>query len=157
MQALINLLDRISLTKDLNAHDSKVHTHLAHAVVRFLGVNSPQELAEYGIFGAADLVDLVSRVRDSSSLTMNISLIFVKFTTNTFTITTPALTPIGACVSPVVALINHSCDPNAVVVFPRAGGESRKDQEPLMQVVALKYIAPDEEVGVFPLYIHYLS
>ena len=74
-----------------------------------------------------------------------------KFTTNTFTISTPSLTPIGACVSPVVALINHSCDPNAVVVFPRAGGESRKDKEPLMQVVALKYIAPDEEVCFFPL------
>ena len=54
--------------------------------------------------------------------------------------------PIGACVSPVVALINHSCDPNAVVVFPRAGGELKKDNEPLMQVIALKYIAPDEEV-----------
>ena len=57
--------------------------------------------------------------------------------------------PIGACVSPVVALINLSCDPNAVVVFPRAGGESRKDKEPLMQVIALKYIAPDEEVCFF--------
>ena len=57
--------------------------------------------------------------------------------------------PIGACVSPVVALINHSCDPNAVVVFPRAGGESRKDKEPLMQVIALKNIAPDEEVCFF--------
>ena len=64
--------------------------------------------------------------------------------------------PIGACVSPVVALINHSCDPNAVVVFPRAGGESRKDKEPLMQVIALKYIAPDEEVRILfflPVYI----
>ena len=79
-----------------------------------------------------------------------------KFTTNTFTISTPALMPIGACVSPVVALINHSCDPNAVVVFPRAGGESRKDKEPLMQVIALKYIAPDEEVRILfflPVYI----
>jgi SET and MYND domain-containing protein len=59
--------------------------------------------------------------------------------------------PIGACVSPVVALINHSCDPNAVVVFPRAGGELEKDKEPLMQVIALKYIAPDEEVCFFSL------
>jgi hypothetical protein len=76
-------------------------------------------------------------------------LVFIrKFTTNTFTISTPALMPIGACVSPVVALINHSCDPNAVVVFPRAGGESRKYEEPLMQVIALKCIAPDEEVCV---------
>ena len=42
-----------------------------------------------------------------------------------------------------MALINHSCDPNAVVVFPRAGA---KDQEPLMQVIALKHISPNDEV-----------
>ncbi len=48
--------------------------------------------------------------------------------------------------SPSVALINHSCDPNAVVVFPRSNGETRKEAEPLMQVIALKYISPDEEV-----------
>ena len=57
-------IDRTSLTKDPNAHDSQVHTHLAHAIVRFLELTSPQELAEYGVFSAADLVDLVSRVRD---------------------------------------------------------------------------------------------
>ena len=44
-----------------------MHTHLAHAIVRFLGLTSPQELVEYGMFNAADLVDLVSRVRDFSS------------------------------------------------------------------------------------------
>jgi len=49
-------------------------------------------------------------------------------------------------VSPTVALINHSCDPNAVVVFPRAGGQQHKLEEPLMQVIALKHISVDEEV-----------
>ena len=48
--------------------------------------------------------------------------------------------------SPLVALINHSCDPNAVVVFPRPNGEARKEAEPFMQVIALKYISSDEEV-----------
>jgi len=62
---------------------------------------------------------------------------------NTFTLTSPCLTPIGISVSPLVALINHSCDPNAVVVFPRARGNI----EPLMQVVALRDIGPNEEVG----------
>ena len=60
----MKFLDRMSLTKDPNSHDSHVHTHLAHAIVRFLGLTSPQELAEYGIFSTADLVDLVSRVRN---------------------------------------------------------------------------------------------
>ena len=68
----------------------------------------------------------------------------LKFATNTFTISSPALAPLGACVSPVVALINHSCDPNAVIVFPRV---MTKDQEPQMQVVALKHISPNEEVA----------
>jgi SET and MYND domain-containing protein len=47
-------------------------------------------------------------------------------------------------VSPSVALINHSCDPNAVVVFPRTRPNA---QEPLMQVVALRAIAAEEEVS----------
>ncbi|KAF4613860.1 hypothetical protein D9613_008115 [Agrocybe pediades] len=120
---------RASISKDPNSHDSQVYTQLSHAVVRFLGLQSPQDMVEFGMQSAAELIDLVSR-----------------FTTNTFTISTPALTPLGACVSPVVALINHSCDPNAVVVFPRAGGESRKHEEPLMQVIALKPISQNEEI-----------
>ncbi|PPQ93755.1 hypothetical protein CVT25_008135 [Psilocybe cyanescens] len=120
---------RTSLSKDPNSQGSQVYTQLAHAVVRFLGLKSPEELAEYGINNAAELVDLVSR-----------------FTINTFTISTPALAPLGACVSPLVALINHSCDPNAVVVFPRASAHSKKEDEPLMQVIALKHITPDEEI-----------
>ncbi|KAF9012634.1 hypothetical protein BDQ17DRAFT_1344310 [Cyathus striatus] len=102
--------NRTSISKSLDAQNSQLHAHLAHAV----------DMADYGLHSASDLVDLVSR-----------------FTTNTFTVTTPTLTPIGACVSPLVALINHSCDPNASVVFPR---------EPLLQVVALKPIEAGEEV-----------
>ncbi|KAF9475469.1 SET domain-containing protein [Pholiota conissans] len=120
---------RTSLSKDPNAQDSQMYAQLAHALVNFLGLTSPQDMAEYGMQNAADLVDLISRL-----------------TTNTFTVSTPSLEPLGACVSPTVALINHSCDPNAVVVFPRAGGEARKLDEPLMQVIALKYIAADDEI-----------
>ncbi|KAI0037210.1 SET domain-containing protein [Vararia minispora EC-137] len=109
------------------------HTHLAHAVVRYLGVNAPGELGAFGIQTAADIVDVVSR-----------------FTTNSLTLTTPSLTPLGIAVSPPFALINHSCDPNAVVVFPRASNDSRA-QEPLMHVVAIRDIAPDEEI--FTAYI----
>ena len=41
--------------------------------------------------------------------------------------------------SPLVALANHSCAPNAVVVFPTGGRE--------MAVVAISDIGPDSEVG----------
>ncbi|KAF5336582.1 hypothetical protein D9611_006638 [Ephemerocybe angulata] len=117
---------RSSLSKDAGSFNSEVHTHLAHGVVGYLGLTSPEQLEPYGIHSAADLVDLVSR-----------------FTTNTFTVTTPTLSPLGACVAPSVALINHSCDPNAVIVFPRA---ESKDVEPLLQVIALKHIQPGEEI-----------
>ncbi|KAI0305279.1 hypothetical protein B0F90DRAFT_1809064 [Multifurca ochricompacta] len=104
------------------------HTHLAHAVIRYLGLTAPEELVPFGINSAAGIVDLISR-----------------FATNSITLTTPSLTPLGVCVSPSVALINHSCEPNAVVVFPR----STKDpttQEPEGQVIAIRDISPGEEI-----------
>ncbi|KAE9407296.1 SET domain-containing protein [Gymnopus androsaceus JB14] len=105
----------------------ETYTHLAHALVQYMSLTNPSDLAEFGLSSAADLVDIISR-----------------FVTNTFTVTDPALTPLGAAVSPLVALINHSCDPNAVVVFPRTAGDP-KSQEPLMQVVAIQDIYPEED------------
>ncbi|KAI0263133.1 hypothetical protein BC834DRAFT_828026 [Gloeopeniophorella convolvens] len=104
------------------------HTHLAHAVIRYLGLTAPEELVPFGIDSAAGIVDLISR-----------------FATNSITLTSPSLTPLGVCVSPPIALINHSCEPNAVVVFPRSAKNPAK-QEPDAQVIALRDIAPDEEI-----------
>ncbi|KAI9453061.1 SET domain-containing protein [Russula earlei] len=104
------------------------HTHLAHAVIRYLSLTAPEELVPFGVNSAAGVVDLISR-----------------FATNSITLTSPSLAPLGVCVSPLVALINHSCDPNAVVVFPR----STKDpagQEPEVQVIAIRDISPGEEI-----------
>ncbi|KAF9060323.1 SET domain-containing protein [Rhodocollybia butyracea] len=128
-----NGVDSVQSKELANMHRQlmKRTLHLAHSLVQYLGFTSPADMAEFGFLSAADLVDLISR-----------------FVTNTFTITDPALTPLGAAVSPVVALINHSCDPNAVVVFPRTA-EDLKRQEPLMQVVAIRDIFPDEEVILY--------
>ncbi|KIK95837.1 hypothetical protein PAXRUDRAFT_826610 [Paxillus rubicundulus Ve08.2h10] len=115
---------RVSLQQPASV---EAHTHLAHSVVRYLGLEAPSELAEFGVRSAGDLVDLISR-----------------FSTNTFALTVPSLTPIGVSVSPLVALINHSCLPNAVVLFPRSGKYNAK--EPIMNVVALREIAAEEEV-----------
>ena len=38
------------------------HTHLAHAVIRYLGLTAPEELVPFGINSAAGIVDLISRV-----------------------------------------------------------------------------------------------
>ncbi|KIY43557.1 SET domain-containing protein [Fistulina hepatica ATCC 64428] len=104
----------------------ELHTHLAQALVRFMGVSSPSQLAEFGIASTGELVDFISR-----------------FVTNSFAATTPDLTPIGTSVSPLVALINHSCDPNAVVVWPSSSNDRDR---PLMHVVALKPVSPGEEI-----------
>ncbi|KAF8671556.1 hypothetical protein AX14_005678 [Amanita brunnescens Koide BX004] len=106
----------------------ELHTHLAHALVRYLDLSSPEEMAGYGLTSIADLVDLISR-----------------FTTNAIGLATPSLTAIGTCVSPSLALLNHSCDPNAVIVFPRTSSDS-KLQEPLLHVVAIKPIIAGEEI-----------
>ena len=45
--------------------------------------------------------------------------------------------------SPLVALCNHSCDPNAVVVFPNGAGQG-------MEIIAIREIAQGEEVYFTP-------
>ncbi|KIJ28651.1 hypothetical protein M422DRAFT_189461, partial [Sphaerobolus stellatus SS14] len=108
------------------------YTQLAHFLVRYLGVTSPIELEPYGLHSAGDIVDLIS-----------------KFTTNTFTLSTPTLTPIGTSVSPLAALFNHSCRPNAVIVFPRTPHPSTGasgSSEPSLHVIAIRDIEPGEEV-----------
>ncbi|PVG02272.1 SET domain-containing protein [Serendipita vermifera] len=99
--------------------------YFAQSLVRYLGVESPEAMEDIGIGGIKDLVDLMS-----------------KFTTNSFTLTTATLNPIGVAISPTPALINHSCRPNAVVVFPR----SKSGEPPLLQVIAIRLIKSGEEV-----------
>lgn len=36
---------------------------------------------------------------------------------NTHTLTTPTLDPLGLCLAPHSALLNHSCTPNTVIIF----------------------------------------
>ncbi|KIO17648.1 hypothetical protein M407DRAFT_32673, partial [Tulasnella calospora MUT 4182] len=67
------------------------------------------------------------------------------FTVNSFTLTNPSLTSIGVAISPLAALINHSCEPNAVVVFPRSSTVPQPGSDPL-EVVAIKDIAAGEEI-----------
>ncbi|KAG5350891.1 hypothetical protein C0989_008893 [Termitomyces sp. Mn162] len=114
--------------ESLQSSSFELHTHLSHALVRYLGISSPEQLSKFELNSPKDLVDITSR-----------------FITNTFSVTTPTLTPIGVSVSPIVALINHSCEPNAVVVFPRSSALSPA-QESLMQIIALRNINPNEEI-----------
>ncbi|KAG9031102.1 hypothetical protein FRB95_003148 [Tulasnella sp. JGI-2019a] len=106
-------------------------TMLAHAFARYITASdtpSPETLNKWGVGSARDLLDIISR-----------------FTVNAFTLTNPSLTAVGVAVSPLAALINHSCIPNAVVVFPRSSRVFEAGSDPL-EVVAIRDLRPGEEV-----------
>ena len=37
------------------------HVHLAHALVKYMGMESPRDLIDHGINGIGELVDLISK------------------------------------------------------------------------------------------------
>lgn len=124
------------------------HTQLAHALVQYLGVEAPTDLEKYGIRNAGDLVDLISKV-SRSNVTVPPQVeesLFLKFSANTHTLTTSNLTQIGLAVSPALSLFNHSCEPNAVIVFP--GSPRGNKGSPSMQLVCIRDINPGDEVSV---------
>lgn len=126
-------------------------------MIRYLGLTAPEELVPFGINSAAGIVDLMSRVRIRFFVRCNpldpfLSKTFsifcvLQFATNSITLTSPSLAPLGVCVSPLIALVNHSCDPNAVVVFPRSAKDPAS-QEPEAQLIAIRDISPGKEVSI---------
>ncbi|WFD28422.1 hypothetical protein MNAN1_003433 [Malassezia nana] len=94
-------------------------------LAKFLG--SESDLRALGIDSAKALLELVCQ-----------------WHTNAFTLTDAQLDPIGVSLDPTVALLNHSCVPNAVVVWP-----STPQQRPCpMEVVALRALDEGERVCI---------
>ncbi|BGP34992.1 hypothetical protein JCM10296v2_006816 [Rhodotorula toruloides] len=70
-----------------------------------------------------------------------------RFTSNSFSLTSPAdLSNIGVSISPLTALFNHSCRPNAVIVFPTFPSPTSTSPSRYMSVVAIRPIEPGEEI-----------
>ncbi|GAA6014676.1 hypothetical protein JCM11491_000190 [Sporobolomyces phaffii] len=68
-----------------------------------------------GVAGYVGQPTVLKWCKDSAALIDLLS----RFTSNSFSLTSPTdLTNIGVSISPLTALFNHSCRPNAVVVFP---------------------------------------
>ncbi|KAJ1043210.1 hypothetical protein NDA10_004179 [Ustilago hordei] len=92
-------------------------------------------LRAVGIDSAKELLDLVCQ-----------------FASNSFTLTDSDLNPLGVCMHPSMAMINHACTPNAAVVFPFGGAAKNGQQkwndgeDRIMQLVALRAIEPGEEL-----------
>ncbi|KAI5475460.1 hypothetical protein MNV49_001351 [Pseudohyphozyma bogoriensis] len=108
----------------LSSSQQEEYYNLSMTLSRYVG---PETLAKVSGSSGAALMDLCSR-----------------FTSNSFSLTTPHLTNIGVSISPLVALINHSCSPNAVVVFPSFPSTSTTSKH--MRAVAISPISPGEEV-----------
>ncbi|SNX85249.1 uncharacterized protein MEPE_03958 [Melanopsichium pennsylvanicum] len=92
-------------------------------------------LRALGIDSATELLDLVCQ-----------------FSCNCFTLTDSDLNPLGVCMHPSMAMINHACTPNVAVVFPFGGAAKHGQQkwndgeDKIMQLVALRAIEPGEEL-----------
>ncbi|KDE06515.1 hypothetical protein MVLG_03166 [Microbotryum lychnidis-dioicae p1A1 Lamole] len=70
--------------------------------------------------------------------------ICAQYDLNSFALTTPYLDTVGVSISPLVALFNHSCQANAVIVFPSVPSPSKNPA--YMRVVAIRPIKEGEEV-----------
>ncbi|KZO93300.1 SET domain-containing protein [Calocera viscosa TUFC12733] len=116
----------------LNPRQHEPLAMLGLAVCRYLGItpqqSSPEETArkldELGFPSIRNLTNFLSR-----------------FQTNSFSLTTPDLTNVGVAVSPLAALISHSCMPNAAVVFPTGLG-----RRGALEVIALRDLQSGEEI-----------
>jgi SET and MYND domain-containing protein len=125
-----------------------------YRVAFYLGASNPKMLEaggemalgllmrEYGVQGHPELemmkmISRVSRAGDSPVVRCRLT---AQYQINAFTLDSPDLSPLGVSVNPALAMANHSCDPNAVVVFPKGGGLGR--------IVAIRPIQPEEEVSV---------
>lgn len=134
------MLDRDNLAQSM----VNAHVHLAHGIVRYMGLGSAHDLARFEVRGVGELVDLISKVAYLFGVSHTlIAHCSEQFTSNSFTLATPSLSPIGVAISPLAALINHSCNPNVAVVFPRF---SSAREEPLIHVVAIQDIQANSEL-----------
>ncbi|ORY73105.1 hypothetical protein BCR35DRAFT_307372 [Leucosporidium creatinivorum] len=108
--------------EELTSEQKEQFFQLSVSVASYVG----QQTLAASCSSAAAIIDLCSR-----------------FTSNSFSLTSPHLSNIGVSISPLVALINHACLPNAVVVFPSYHTSSNPQP---MRVVAIRDIKPGEEL-----------
>ncbi|WFD20605.1 hypothetical protein MCAP1_002852 [Malassezia caprae] len=115
--------------QDASAVQKDEAAQIAVRLAKFIGAEAG--LRTLGIDSAKALLELVCQ-----------------YQTNAFTLTDAQLDPIGAALEPTVALLNHSCTPNAVVVFSSATEHTRCP----IEVVALRDLTEGE-----PVYTSYVD
>ncbi|KAK3149596.1 hypothetical protein QOZ80_3AG0219600 [Eleusine coracana subsp. coracana] len=112
-------IDNYSLVDGLESHISKVDEN---------------QLVLY-----AQMANLVNLILPSLELDLKeIAHTFSKFSCNAHTICDPELRPLGTGLFPIISIINHSCIPNAVLIFDGRTAYVR----------ALQPISKDEEISI---------
>nr|CAB3499011.1 unnamed protein product [Digitaria exilis] len=97
------------------------------------------EVDENQLILYAQMANLVNLILPSLELDLKeIAHTFSKFACNAHTICDPELRPLGTGLYPVISIINHSCVPNAVLIFDGRTAYVR----------ALQPISKDEEVSI---------
>lgn len=77
--------------------------------------------------------------------------LFAKLSCNSFSVCDDELRPVGSALCPTVAMINHSCAPNAVATFCFAGvggGPASGGGKPAVKIRAIRALRPGEEVCI---------
>jgi hypothetical protein len=97
------------------------------------------QFAKFSPNGALELaVGVLCRVGCTFSVYHGYIFIIAQMSTNAFRATSTGNDPVGLCFEPVIAVANHSCIPNAVIVF-----DGRK-----IMLRALDPIKKDEQVFI---------
>ena len=126
--------------KDLQSH---VEEWKREGGENWLNLNLMAKAADayaQGNVGLDAMLETFCKVSVSKLIIISITLAYIasQILTNSLTLVTPTYDPIGLCMDPLPALMNHSCDSNAVVSFD--GSQ--------LHVRSLRKIERDEEITI---------
>ncbi|KAK4052618.1 hypothetical protein OIO90_004246 [Microbotryomycetes sp. JL221] len=110
-------------TKRFGETNSEVLVYISRQLAAYVG----HDFLQICFAGAAEVMDVIAKVK-----------------TNAHGLTGLVMDDIGIALSPSAAMFNHSCLPNAAVVFPHSPASSVKH----LRVMALRRIEPTEEISV---------
>jgi hypothetical protein len=133
--------DEWTLLCQLPTHIDGFRKNKAYENIELMAMGTSQFSLTQNMFNKDFVAAMYARVCQSVSIT-EAPADSSKVLTNSLTLITPSLDPLGLILDPTLGHLNHSCDPNAFVMM----------DGPAVSLRALKSIAKDEEV-----YISYID
>jgi hypothetical protein len=133
--------DEWTLLCQLPTHIDDFKKNEAYGNIELMAMGASQFSLTQNMFNKDFVAAMYARVRVSSCITVTFAD-SLKVLTNSLTLITPSLDPLGLILDPTLGHLNHSCDPNAFVMM----------DGPAVSLRALKPINKDEEI-----YISYID